>query len=184
MLLGSAGVGKTCFTRSLMKKKFQNDTNSTIVSELHSVVPVNRQPRTAHTVPARPVQYRAHMFNEKMKWKEVDENDEIEEVARLISAVYEKSSGSEDLRTAVAALSLYKVDSSLSLSELSVRKIRRKEVDSFLEKAIKRAQKIGPVPIQDIKPQPFMHIWDCGGQAVFLEILPAFLTPRTLFFLI
>ena len=132
----------------------------------------------------RPVQYRTHMLSESKKWKEVDENDEIEEVARLIAAVYEKASGSENLRTAVAALSLYKVDSSLSLSELSGQKIQRKEVDLFLQKAIKRAQEIGPVPIQDIKPQPFMHIWDCGGQAVFLEILPAFLTPRTMFFLI
>ncbi|XP_011408707.1 PREDICTED: uncharacterized protein LOC105315682, partial [Amphimedon queenslandica] len=123
------------------------------------------------------------MLSDK-KWKEVDENDEIEEVARLISAVYEKASGSEDLRTAVAASSLYKVDSSLSLSELSGQEIQKKEVDSFLAKAIKRAQEIEQVPIQDIKAQPFMHIWDCGGQAVFLEILPAFLTPRTLFFLI
>uniref|UniRef100_A0A1X7USS3 COR domain-containing protein n=1 Tax=Amphimedon queenslandica TaxID=400682 RepID=A0A1X7USS3_AMPQE len=131
----------------------------------------------------RPFQYSAHMLSDK-KWKEVDENDEIEEVARLIAAVYGKSSGSEDLRTAVAASSLYKVDSSLSLSELSVRENQKKEVDLFLAKAIKRAQEIEPVPIQDIKPQPFMHIWDCGGQAVFLEILPAFLTPRTLFFLI
>uniref|UniRef100_A0A1X7THT0 COR domain-containing protein n=1 Tax=Amphimedon queenslandica TaxID=400682 RepID=A0A1X7THT0_AMPQE len=131
----------------------------------------------------RPVQYSAHMLSDK-RWKEVDENDEIEEVARLIAAVYENASGSEDLRTAVAALSLYKVDSSLSLSELSVREIQKKEVDSFLAKAIKRAQEIEPVPIQDVKPQPFMHIWDCGGQAVFLEILPAFLTPRTMFFLI
>ncbi|XP_019858882.1 PREDICTED: uncharacterized protein LOC109587102 isoform X2 [Amphimedon queenslandica] len=131
----------------------------------------------------RSVQYRTHMLSDK-KWKEVDENDEIEEVARLIAAVYEKASGSENLRTAVAASSLYKVDSSLSPPELSGQEIQRKEVDLFLAKAIKRAQEIGPVPIQDIKPQPFMHIWDCGGQAVFLEILSAFLTPRTLFFLI
>ena len=32
--------------------------------------------------------------------------------------------------------------------------------------------------------QPFLHIWDCGGQPVFLEILPAFLTPRTMFLLL
>jgi hypothetical protein len=28
-----------------------------------------------------------------------------------------------------------------------------------------------------------MNIWDCGGQAVFLDILPTFLTPRTMFIL-
>uniref|UniRef100_A0A1X7TGE3 Uncharacterized protein n=1 Tax=Amphimedon queenslandica TaxID=400682 RepID=A0A1X7TGE3_AMPQE len=42
MLLGSAGVGKTCFTRSLMEKPFLKNTDSTIVSELHSIVPVRR----------------------------------------------------------------------------------------------------------------------------------------------
>ena len=29
-----------------------------------------------------------------------------------------------------------------------------------------------------------MHIWNCGGQAVFLEILPAFLTLHIIFFLL
>uniref|UniRef100_A0A1X7TQJ4 Uncharacterized protein n=2 Tax=Amphimedon queenslandica TaxID=400682 RepID=A0A1X7TQJ4_AMPQE len=37
--------------------------------------------------------------------------------------------------------------------------------------------------VSDIS-SPFLHIWDCGGQPVFLEILPAFLTPRTMFLLL
>ena len=32
--------------------------------------------------------------------------------------------------------------------------------------------------------QPFLHVWDCGGQPVFLETLPAFLTSRTMFLLL
>ena len=43
---------------------------------------------------------------------------------------------------------------------------------------------MSPDALKNIKPQPFLHIWDCGGQPVFLEILPAFLTPRTMFLLI
>jgi GTPase SAR1 family protein len=33
-------------------------------------------------------------------------------------------------------------------------------------------------------PDVVMHIWDCGGQPVFLDILAAFLTPRTMFLLL
>uniref|UniRef100_A0A1X7TH37 Uncharacterized protein n=1 Tax=Amphimedon queenslandica TaxID=400682 RepID=A0A1X7TH37_AMPQE len=204
MLLGSAGVGKTCFTRSLMKEKYQRDTDSTIISDVKSVRPIDMSPaeqqddvNTTTKSPSdephyklqlkshdRSVQFKSHMLSENKKWKQVDENDEIDEVAYLISAVYDEDSGSEDLRTAVAALLLYKIESPFCPSDFSDQKIYREEVDSFLAKAIKRAQEIEPVPIQDIKPQPFMHIWDCGGQAVFLEILPAFLSSRTMFFLL
>ncbi|XP_019858962.1 PREDICTED: uncharacterized protein LOC109587167 [Amphimedon queenslandica] len=217
MLLGSAGVGKTCFTRSLMKEKYQSDTDSTIISDVKSVRPIDTPPaeqqddaittikspsdkplsRTKEFITPddkeepryksshnRSVRFKSHMLSENKKWKQVDENDEIDELAYLITAVYDKDSGSEDLRTAVAALLLYKIESPFCPSDFSNQKIHREEVDSFLEKAIKRAQMIGPVPIQDIKPQPFMHIWDCGGQAVFLEILPAFLSSRTMFFLL
>ena len=33
----------------------------------------------------------------------------------------------------------------------------------------------------DKSGEAIMHIWDCGGQQVFLDILSAFLTPRTIF---
>ena len=33
------------------------------------------------------------------------------------------------------------------------------------------------------KPNVVMHVWDCGGQPIFLDVLAAFLTPRTMFFI-
>ena len=33
-------------------------------------------------------------------------------------------------------------------------------------------------------PEVMMHVWDCGGQPVFLDILSAFLTSRTMFLLL
>ena len=33
-------------------------------------------------------------------------------------------------------------------------------------------------------PEVVMHVWDCGGQPVFLDVISAFLTPRTMFFLL
>ena len=29
-----------------------------------------------------------------------------------------------------------------------------------------------------------LHLWDCGGQPVFLDVLPAFLSSRTMFVLV
>ena len=34
------------------------------------------------------------------------------------------------------------------------------------------------------KPNVVMHVWDCGGQPIFLDVLAAFLTSRTMFFLV
>ena len=56
------------------------------------------------------------------------------------------------------------------------------KVDEILSKTISKSDLMSP-DVKNIKPQPFLHIWDCGGQPVFLEILPAFLTPRTMFLL-
>ena len=132
----------------------------------------------------RPVTYQRHMISNE-RWKVVNDDDEIDEVAHLLAAVYNKDySASEVLRKTVAAMSLYKAESLVKPSDLSGEKIQRDDVESFLSIAMERAKKFTPDQIQDIKPQPFMHIWDCGGQAVFLEILPAFLTPRTMFFLL
>ena len=33
-------------------------------------------------------------------------------------------------------------------------------------------------------PEVLMNVWDCGGQPVFLDVLPAFLTSRTIFYLV
>lgn len=33
-------------------------------------------------------------------------------------------------------------------------------------------------------PDVVMHVWDCGGQPVFLDVISAFLTPRTMFILL
>ena len=50
-----------------------------------------------------------------------------------------------------------------------------------MEKAFARAR--GLEDDTKLKPRPFFHLWDCGGQPVFLELLPIFLTSRTIFLL-
>ena len=41
MLLGSAGVEKTSFTQLLMNLGYRKDTDSTIVSDVHSIYPID-----------------------------------------------------------------------------------------------------------------------------------------------
>ena len=52
--------------------------------------------------------------------------------------------------------------------------------DRYLEMLMQRKEKKG----NSENPDVVMHIWDCGGQPIFLDILAAFLTPRTMFVLL
>ena len=36
----------------------------------------------------------------------------------------------------------------------------------------------------DDRDELILHVWDCGGQSVFLDILPAFVTPQTMYCLV
>ena len=45
-----------------------------------------------------------------------------------------------------------------------------------------KAERFGPQAHDN--PDVVMHVWDCGGQPVFLDVISAFLTPRTMFFLL
>uniref|UniRef100_A0A1X7T2Y0 COR domain-containing protein n=1 Tax=Amphimedon queenslandica TaxID=400682 RepID=A0A1X7T2Y0_AMPQE len=158
MLLGSAGTGKTSLKHSLMEEPFKRRTTSTIVSDVSSVRPFGHKWQTMR----------------ENKWREATEKDELEEIAHLFN-----SRSSSDHASVLSAQ--YSHDESNALvstgsiaSDLNV-EIR---IKSIFERASSTDQKT------ELLVQPFLHIWDCGGQPVFLEILPAFLTPRTMFLLL
>lgn len=173
MLLGTAGVGKTSFKRGLMNMQWDPKANSTLVSDINTL---------------RPVRHQWHTLTRRTKhWKIVTEDDEIDELAHLLAAVLNDPDASINLLSTVKALSLYRLnrESSVSASNLSeddIRSIQESKVNVFLSKAIERARRIK----RDVKinPLPLLHVWDCGGQPVFLEILPAFLTARSMFLLL
>ena len=86
--------------------------------------------------------------------------------------------------SSVTASTLYDVPSITKTNPSSVSQQQIKlKVSEILSRAISKSEEISFNDLKNIKPRPFMHIWDCGGQPVFLEILPAFLTPRTMFLL-
>ena len=147
-----------------MKLPWNPCTNSTIVSDVSLVW---------HTM-------------DDDKWREVTEEDERDELAQLLAIVYRDSSGS--FLQAVAASTLFPIPAMInvaSVSEIKVKEIERNSVESVITDAIERAKRITvPSDLKSVQSKPFLHIWDCGGQPVFLEILPAFLTPRTMFLLL
>ena len=157
LFLGTAGVGKTSFKRSLMKLPWEPNTTSTVVSDISKV---------------RPFTHEWHTLKED-QWRVISYEDEIEELAGLILAVYKKEL--EDFDDIAYAHE----ENSESMLETHSNIIV--EVDKIISDAFSYIDKNSTLPL---KPQPFLHFWDCGGQPPFLEILPVFLTSRTLFFLI
>ena len=120
------------------------------------------------------------------KWRNVTEKDEDDELAQLLAIVYRDSSGS--FLKATPASALFPISPTInvaSVSENRVKEIEKNSVEYVVSRAISDARRITvPSDLKSIQSKPFLHIWDCGGQPVFLEILPAFLTPRTMFLLL
>ena len=88
MFLGAAGVGKTSFKRSLMKERWNPCIDSTIVSDVHSLRPIGREWQSL-----------GHEVEEK--WREVTEDDELNEMAELLAAVHQNISGINEFSSKV-----------------------------------------------------------------------------------
>ena len=169
MLLGPDGVGKTSLVRGLKKLPFIQNSTSTQVADV------------------RPVSYSWSTGD----WKDVNEQDELDEVAYLLATVYRVLQSVEQLVGSVKSVSnvksvraIYEGNSSSELKEEQVKEVETTKVESYLKEAIRRAKQITPYGIQLKTLSPFFHVWDCGGQPVFLEVLLSFLTPRTMFLLL
>ena len=158
MLLGPAGVGKSSLVRGLKKQPFIQEGNSTQVADV------------------RPISYNWATGD----WKDVCEQDELDEFAKLLATVYHNR---HDVKS-VTTLYEGNTSSHFPASTEQVNRVKTSKVDSYLKNAITRANQLTPDDIQKLKPNPFLHVWDCGGQPIFLEVLPAFLTPRTEFLLL
>ena len=175
VFLGAAGVGKTSFKRSLMKKPWNPNINSTIVSDVHSLQPIGRE-------------WQSLGREDEEKWREVTEEDELNEMAELLAAVHQNRTSLNEFSSKVIAATKLFPDSRMlktsSISEEKIEEFEKSHVQSLLSEAIVRANSIPMSSARIIKLQPFLHVWDCGGQPIFLEILPAFLTSRTMFLLL
>ena len=133
-----------------MRQPWESGADSTVVAELHSVRPVQRE----------------WVEGMEGQWKELTQNDEIEEIAHLMVKCGTIPTKDAQINTRQGHMTHHS-----------------KELNSIVSKAITKAKQISPHQVSHV-PQQYLHIWDSGGQPVFLDILPAFLTSRTMFLLL
>ncbi|XP_019850004.1 PREDICTED: uncharacterized protein LOC109580887 [Amphimedon queenslandica] len=103
------------------------------------------------------------------QWEAVTREAEIEAMAHLFSVV----SKNEKYHSV-----LFDPDDVTSTAPIN--DIAKVKLDSVLSEVSKFQVVRQP---RQLEPHFLMHFWDCGGQPAFLEILPVFLTSRTIFLL-
>ena len=118
-------------------------------------------------------------------WVEIDEGDEINEMAILLTRTIEKKSLLQSAESASAIKDFQpftqpqsRVPGSASISSGD----HSDTVEEIREKVFAK------VSLAEIHHKPhsevLLNVWDSGGQVVFMNVLPAFLTKRTLFMLV
>ena len=167
MLVGPAGVGKSCFKRGLMGQRFDKRKNSTIVADVQSVTPSEQD----FSGRQRPIN-REWFTPVPGRWREVTKEDEIQEIAQLLVLV-----GQTDSSTTTSS------HCSDETMRTRFELLNAEFKSQILKKAFAKARELKFAEAKKLKPRPFFHMWDCGGQPVFLELLPIFLTSRTIFLL-
>ena len=167
MLLGPSGVGKTSLLRGLKNEQFIQKGTSTQVADVRHI----------H-------QFWAEGYAGR-EWREVGEQDELDEMAKLLAAGSHDSRSAEQIISSVKSVKALYSSSHLEAANAEITAdtgfTQTEEIEKYLQNAIKHAQHLTPWDVCDLRPAPFLHVWDCGGQQVFLDALPAFLTPRTMF---
>ena len=176
-MVGPGGVGKSSFLNGLMNQRLVEHAESTILADTKTVKP----------------QFWANAGESAGSyWREVTDRDEIKELAGLLQLVTQAKSpppcGSTGLETMVASAAVGEFNPRgykprvQSISDKHVSCIKDNEVQNVLQQVVEHtlshSERQG-VPHSEV----LMHVWDCGGQPVFLDVLPAFLTSRTMFLL-
>ncbi len=177
MMIGPGGAGKTSLRFSLINKKLPLHASSTLLADAMTVK----------------CQWAKHGDGGGGYWTEVVEGDELDELARLLQNVFDLQANPFILSSVVTMLRSGKDAIAISLfrpsahgsQQLSSESEQSHSAESVIEDILKAVRdRLGKLSRRHHQQREvFVRIWDCGGQLVFLNILPAFLTPRTLFML-
>ena len=179
-MIGAGGVGKSSFLRGLMNQRLPQDVESTILADT----------KTVKTFWAKAGE------SADSYWIEVTDQDEIQELAGLVQLVAQVKSGRSTPSRAAKILSTMATAAAVGVfyplgyiphkvptrSDKYVSSIKNSVIRNVLEQALQHAKR-SPSNPSIPQSEVLMHVWDCGGQPVFLDILPAFLTSRTMFLL-
>ena len=180
-LIGPAAVGKTSLKHGLMNKPLPPIPESTIVADVDTVRPVSYQWARAGS-------------SGTTYWKEVNERDEVEELAQLMAFIVQERQNRGVLEKFVdnikhlfltsPAVAKFRPDVapiSSGVDKRKLKQIKSHDVNKLFQDIVLRARQISTPKLD---PEVWLHLWDSGGQPVFLDVLPAFLTSRTMFLLL
>ena len=184
MFVGPGGIGKSSLLNGLMSKG----------------LPVAESTQLADTMTVKPAtkKWLSAGAGSNSFWREVTDNDETMEIVGLVHLVARASAGHStssrfiSLLDPTASKSSHTDDKSVDVtyghSEMTLKHkyhnivtVQKKVVNDILMQAVEIARENpnAEAPEEDV----LINIWDCGGQPIFLDILPAFLTQRTMFLL-
>ena len=158
MMVGYGGIGKSSLLCGLKNQPLPDVLSSTLMADSHMI--------SGHL---RPSQSSWTSSKGQTFWKDVTEEEEYIEMARLILQARKSSKASESLFDW------------LPLSQDQENPVlQRQDVRQIVKKVIFYASKYS---FHELEPEHWIQVWDCGGQKVFRTILPAFITPKTMFLL-
>ena len=172
MFIGEAGVGKSTLLGALMNKPLAAEATSTVMADTREVK----------------CQWKRFGTEEDAYWCDLTEEDEVKELAMLAKQVMNIGSQSllKDLATAIAVKTFKTQVLPLSATSRTSRSARSvlfgDEALEMLSGIMAAARSLVNAPLEPTADQ-YLNVWDCGGQRVFLDVLPAFLTSRTIFLL-
>ena len=171
MFLGPCGSGKSSLLDGLMNQPLRPDESTALADTLDIKYQWVEAADAAEDA-----------------WKALTEEDEDNELASLSHQVVQR--GSQDEAAYIKnwaedpAVLLFKPVFAAA-STLGTLPTDQKYAQKAAEVHKNVAQSVaGGALLSNSRPEIVMHIWDCGGQPVFLDILSAFITKRTMFVLL
>ena len=163
MLVGHGGIGKSSLLHGLMNLPLPQAANSTQLADLVTV---------------RPQQLIAKATDNDMPWVRVMNDDEINELVGLVLLVANVAGGvtkSSRFKQLMQTAGDY---AAIKLPEW-INSVKNDIVREVLSRAIVLAKKNPHA--QAPESEIMINVWDCAGQSVYLDILSAFITPKTVF---
>ena len=166
MMIGAGGAGKTSLRHGLMKKPLPEMAFSTLLANSLSVK----------------CQWAGASGQ---RWVEIDEEDEINELATLLSRIIENKSFLQSAESASAIKKFHPFTQPQSRAPESASSSSGDHSDIVKNIRIKVFERAWLAKLHhQPRSEVLLNLWDSGGQLVFMNVLPAFLTKRTLFMLV
>ena len=158
MMVGYGGIGKSSLLCGLKNQPLPDVPSSTLMADCHMI--------SGHS---RPSQSSWTSSKGQAFWKDVTEEEEYIEMARLILQARKSLKANESL-----------FDRLLVSQDQENPLLQREDVRQIVEKVMFYASNYSS---HELDPELWIRVWDCGGQRVFRTILPAFITQKTMFLL-